>query len=195
LNINTETYKIHDDGFLHLKTEKKQIVLLSTKTSLPKFIERINTLKHPSPCFSVDRKGKIHQHFHSDYYSNLIDNSKNKIIIALENYGWLSFDFNENCHKNWNNDIVINQKEIFEKEWRNYRYWHKYTTQQIKETAQLCNILTEKHNIKSETIGNNSFEKKAEIFNGIVSYSNLIPYETEINPSFDFKTFTKNLKL
>jgi len=197
MNFNSELYKAPKNSFIETNTNKSQIILYGSKTSFNNYFQKLNILETPYPTFSVDRKGKVYEHYNSDFYSNFFTgkNEKQKITIVLENLGWLKYSFETNSHINWNNESVINQKEIFEKEWRNNRYWHKYNTTQVKETANLCNFLIDKHNISPDCIGYNNFDKNVDTYQGIVTASNFDNIETEINPSFDFKTFLKNLKL
>jgi len=117
---------------------------------------------------------------------------KNAIIIALENHGWLKKNALDNTFLNWVGDIY--KKEVFEKKWRDQLFWDPYNEKQIEELSKLTNQLCEEFNIPKTCIDSNVRQEGVENFRGIVTKSNFDFIHKDVNPSFNFKLFKKNLE-
>jgi len=112
-----------------------------------------------------------------------------KIIICLENLGWLEKKPLTNYYINWKGSIY--NQEVYEKKWRDFFFWEPYSEEQVKSAAELCLHLTEILKIKKMCVGHNTKIEGVENFEGIVSKSNFDGKYTDLNPSFSFDTFNK----
>ena len=92
------------------------------------------------------------------------------------------------------NEILNNNDNLYTKEWRGYKYYEQYTKEQYDSTVFLCRSLCLELNINDDSIGHNAFDDNARTYNGIISRSNLDVNYTDLNPSFDFRKFLKDLK-
>jgi len=61
-------------------------------------------------------------------------------------------------------------------------------------TAELCKHLSESLNIEKRCVGHNTRFEGVSNYEGIVSKSNYNSIYTDLNPSFNFETFTKHLE-
>lgn len=198
IKINTSDYKVEEDFYNKHETLKTKICLLSTLLPEMKHIDRLSLSKTPflknAPTFTINEDGTIYQHFECDYYSEVTDNIKLNeavISIALVNNGWLSFDAEEDTFKSWSN-VVIDKEQVFEKVYREYRYWEQYTDKQQKSTLELCIYLCEKYNIKKDIVSHLfTYDEDILLYNGIFLRNNVLNMNTCINPSFDMKKFYK----
>jgi hypothetical protein len=82
-------------------------------------------------------------------------------------------------------------EQVYEKKWRDFFFWQPYTTSQVEATAQLCNQLLDSLQIEKRCIGHNTKVEGVSNFEGVVSRSNFDATFTDLNPSFNFETFTK----
>jgi N-acetyl-anhydromuramyl-L-alanine amidase AmpD len=102
----------------------------------------------------------------------------------LENLGWLEKQPLENQYVNWIGDIYNGKP--FERKWRDYFFWDKYTSSQIESLGYLINTIIDEMKITKEITGHNTKINGIEMFKGIVSRSNFDVNYTDVNPSFDF---------
>lgn len=197
--IDRKTYKIDAKNYYQTKTKKTQIILAG---SLRKGSNRILRLKRKDfglskawPTFTIRRDGKIFQHYDPIYTSEFMGNKdidKKSISIVLENMGLLSFDFEANKYLNWINE-ECDEILVHEKLWKTCRYWEAYTEEQYMASLNLCVYLCRKYGVKQDNIGHNSLLENATTFQGILSKSNFDSEHFDLNPSFDFKRFMKEL--
>jgi N-acetyl-anhydromuramyl-L-alanine amidase AmpD len=110
-------------------------------------------------------------------------------VICLENLGWLEKKPLTTYHINWKGSIY--NQQVYEKKWRDFFFWEPYTTSQIEKTAELCGHLINEFRIKKNCVSHNTKIDGVENFEGIVSRSNFNGKYTDLNPSFNFETFTK----
>ena len=82
---------------------------------------------------------------------------------------------------------------MFERKWRDYFFWQPYTTIQIEATAHLCKLLSKEMSIPLQTVGHNTRINGIEKYEGIICESNILQDSTNVNPSFDFELFLKNI--
>lgn len=199
--IDRKTYKVESHNFNAIKSKKSQILLSG---SLRKGNNNILRLKKKDfglskkwPMFTIRRDGKIYQHFDPQYYSEFMgikDIDKKIITIQLENMGMLFFDYDHNCYINWINEICEESK-VYEKLWKNNRYWETYTPEQFKSCVNLCIYLCRNYGIVQDSYGNIVIQDNAITFNGILSRSNYDSEYTDINPSFNWNKFLKELNI
>jgi hypothetical protein len=201
LNLDKETYKLEAKNYHPTKTKKSQILLGG---SLRKDSNHILHLQHKDfgqskkwPTFSITREGHIYQHFDPQFYSDYFgvkEIDKKAITIVLENMGMLSYDANKECFVNWI-DEECDDKFIYEKLWKNSRYWEIFYTEQYLSLAWLINQLIDEFNIKRDTLGYNVFDENTLEFEGIVTRSNYDSNFCDVNPSFDFKKIIELIKI
>jgi N-acetyl-anhydromuramyl-L-alanine amidase AmpD len=179
--------------------KKKQIILCHTAREVQEYLtslkHRYNGQYDKIPNYIVTRKGEILQLLPDNTYSNYTNNkevNKNSIIICLENLGWLEKKPLTNYYINWKGSIY--NDKAFEKKWRDFFFWQPYTPIQLEMTAELCKHLSESLNIEKRCVGHNTRFEGVSNYEGIVSKSNYDSKYTDLNPSFNFETFTKHLE-
>jgi len=176
--------------------KKKQIILCHTSREVEEYLASLN-FRYAGrydkiPNFVVTRRGKILQLLPENSNSNFFteDNiNRNSVIVSLENLGWLEKKPLSNHYINWKGSIYMEQ--VYEKKWRDFFFWQPYTTSQVEATAQLCNQLLDSLQIEKRCIGHNTKVEGVSNFEGVVSRSNFDATFTDLNPSFNFETFTK----
>jgi N-acetyl-anhydromuramyl-L-alanine amidase AmpD len=175
---------------------KKQIILCHTAREAEEFLAslefRYNGKFDRIPHFLVKTDGTIIQLLHETFYTNFFEDSeinKNSVVVVLENLGWLEKKPLKDYYINWKGSIY--KGEVFEKKWRDFFFWHPYTENQLESTAKLCNKLLEGLSIEKKILGHNTKVDGVQEFEGIISRSNIDSRFTDLNPSFNFETFTK----
>lgn len=175
---------------------KKQIILCHTAREAEEFLAslefRYNGKFDRIPHFLVKTDGTIIQLLHETFYTNFFEDSeinKNSVVVVLENLGWLEKKPLKDYYINWKGSIY--KGEVFEKKWRDFFFWHPYTENQLESTAKLCNKLLENLSIEKKILGHNTKVDGVQEFEGIISRSNIDSRFTDLNPSFNFETFTK----
>jgi N-acetyl-anhydromuramyl-L-alanine amidase AmpD len=175
---------------------KKQIILCHTSRDIEEYLVslkfRYNSNYDKIPNYIITKNGKVLQLIPNEGYTNFFNNdtiNKNGIVVCLENLGWVEKKPLTNYHINWKGSIY--NQEVYEKKWRDYFFWEPYTDSQIKSTAELCNNLIETLKINRSCVGHNTKIEGIKNFQGIVSRSNFNGRYTDLNPSFNFETFTK----
>jgi hypothetical protein len=120
------------------------------------------------------------------------DIDRSSISIVLENMGEVYFD---SLTEKWVNWIMEECDEtlVFEKNWKGCRYWELYNEDQFNSTVKLCKHLCTKFDIDLDSLGFNVHHDKTKNYNGIVCRSNYDTDYSDLNPSFDFKRFLKDL--
>jgi N-acetyl-anhydromuramyl-L-alanine amidase AmpD len=175
---------------------KKQIILCHTSRDIEEYLVslkfRYNSNYDKIPNYIITKNGKVLQLIPNEGYTNFFNDdtiNKNGIVVCLENLGWVEKKPLTNYHINWKGSIY--NQEVYEKKWRDYFFWEPYTDSQIKSTAELCNNLIETLKINRSCVGHNTKIEGIKNFQGIVSRSNFNGKYTDLNPSFNFETFTK----
>ena len=176
--------------------KKKQIILCHTSREVEEYLVslkfRYNSKFDKIPNYVITRNGRILQLIPELSYSNFFSDeliNKNSIIITLENLGWLEKKPLSNYYINWKGSIY--KEQVFEKKWRDFFFWQPYTTSQLQSAADLCNQIIETLQIEKRCIGHNVKVDGVSHFGGIVTRSNFDTAFTDLNPSFNFETFTK----
>jgi len=179
------------------KTKKTKILLYDTNRRCDDFIMKLKFRRNGEyddiPHFVVSKLGDIYQIFDTDYHSNTFNNREldmRFIKIAVENLGWLNKNTINGYYFNWIGDPY--RIEPYTKNWRNFFFWDKYPENQMKVISNLCDMLTEKHNIKKFIVPSQGYYENASKINGIVCKSNFSDIYTDINPSFNFNLFFNN---
>ena len=176
--------------------KKRQIILCHTSREVEEYLTslkfRYNEKYDKIPNYVVTTEGKVIQLLDDVSYSNYFTESninRNSVIVCLENLGWLEKKPLTNYYINWKGSIY--NKQVYEKKWRDFFFWQPYTTSQTETTGRLCNQLIESLNLERKFIGHNTKVEGVSRFGGIVSKSNFDTAFTDLNPSFNFETFTK----
>jgi len=192
--LNIEKYG--DFKVLGKHKKKTKIVLCHTSREVEEYLTslkfRCNGKYDKIPHYVITKKGKVLQLLPDHGYTNYFtDDTLNKtsVLVCLENLGWLEKKPLTNYYINWKGSIY--NQQVYEKKWRDFFFWEPYTTSQIEKTAELCSHLIDEFQIKKNCVLHNTKIDGVENFEGIVSRSNFNGKYTDLNPSFNFETFTK----
>jgi N-acetyl-anhydromuramyl-L-alanine amidase AmpD len=176
--------------------KKKQIILCHTSREVEEYLAslkfRYNSKYDKIPNYVITKNGTILQLLPNDGHTNFFteDNiNRNAIVVCLENLGWLEKKPLTTYYINWKESIY--NQQVYEKKWRDFFFWEPYTTSQIEKTAELCNNLMVELRINKSCVTHNTRIEGIENFEGVVSRSNFNAKYTDLNPSFNFETFTK----
>ena len=176
--------------------KKKQIILCHTSREVEEYLAslkfRYNSTYDKIPNYIVTKNGTVLQLLPNDGHTNFFTEDKinrNSIVVCLENLGWLEKKPLTTYHINWKGSIY--NQQVYERKWRDFFFWQPYTTSQLETTAELCNQLIESQSLERKFIGHNTKVDGVSRFGGIVSRSNFDSNYTDLNPSFNFKMFTK----
>jgi N-acetyl-anhydromuramyl-L-alanine amidase AmpD len=176
--------------------KKKQIILCHTSREVEEYLAslkfRYNSTYDKIPNYVVTKNGTVLQLLPNEGHTNFFTEDKinrNSIVVCLENLGWLEKKPLTTYHINWKGSIY--NQQVYEKKWRDFFFWEPYTTSQIEKTAELCGHLINEFRIKKNCVSHNTKIDGVENFEGIVSRSNFNGKYTDLNPSFNFETFTK----
>lgn len=194
--------KINKKDFLtknHYKTKlpKQQIIIANSLRMKDNHLVRLKYKDFGKSkkwsTFTIRRNGEVLQHFSDKNHSDFIGIKEvdiKSITITLENMGWLRKI--DDVYYNWINEIC-DKKDVGRKNYMGYEYWHKYTEKQIDSLVELCDYLSEKHNILKSVIDFHHYHKDIKKYKGIVFKSNHIENSTDSNPLLDIKTIKNRL--
>lgn len=201
LLMDKDRYQIGTKNHYQSKNKKTQIILGG---SLRKESNHILHLKNKDfgmtkkwSTFTITRSGIIYQHFDPSYYSDYLgvkDVDKKSISIVLENMGMLFYDVNKEYFVNWINE-KCDDNFVYEKLWKNCRYWERYTEEQYNSLALLCEFLIKEYGIERDALGFNVHEPDSIGFYGILTRSNYDSDYSDLNPAFDFQKLLKMLNI
>lgn len=199
MKVDKDTYKTNN--FYKAKHDKTQIILGGSLRKDNLHIKRFETKDgghSKSWCtYTIDRKGKIFQHYDPKYYSDFMGDKeidKKSISIVLENMGMLFYDYETSKYLNWIHDQCP-EELMYERKWNGHTYWEEYTKEQHNATVELCKFLIKEFDIELDSLGFNVFYENTIIYEGIVTRSNYSGDYTDLNPSFDFKGFLEDLEI
>jgi N-acetyl-anhydromuramyl-L-alanine amidase AmpD len=179
--------------------KKHQIILTHTGRNVENYLVslryRYNGKFDRIPNYVIKKNGDILQLLndieHTNYFKEPNIN-RNGIIICLENLGWLEKQPLENQYVNWIGDIYNGKP--FERKWRDYFFWDKYTDEQIDSLTTLCKTIIKEKRMNKDIIGHNTKVRNVELFEGIVTKSNFDSNITDVSPAFDFEKFRKKIE-
>jgi N-acetyl-anhydromuramyl-L-alanine amidase AmpD len=196
----TEIIKYGDFKPLGKQKKKSQIILTHTTRDVENYLAslryRYNGKFERIPNYVIAKDGRILQLLENIEHTNFFNEkniNRNAVIISLENLGWLEKQPLENYYINWIGDIYTGNP--FERKWRDYFFWDKYTNEQIESLGFLCQEIIKELKINNEIIGHNTKVNGVQKFEGIVSKSNFDSNSTDVNPSFDFEMFKNTIQL
>ena len=200
VKIDKTTHK-SKSGFYKAKHDKTQIILGGSLRKENYHIKRMEYKtggRSKEWCtYSIDREGNVFQHFDPKYYSDFMGDKeidKKSISIVLENMGMLFYDYESESYLNWSHDMCDTDL-VYERKWNGHTYWEAYTKEQHNSTVELCKFLIEKFNIEQDSLGFNVFFENTIQYEGIVTRSNYDNDYTDLNPSFNFKKFLKDMDI
>jgi len=196
--LGAEAFNLDNLNYKKRKFKKTQILLYDTKRRFDYFIEmlkyRRNGKYEDIPHFCVTKTGKVYKLIEPDYMTKTFGDAsidKKQIKIAIENLGWLNRNTIMGTYSNWINDVYRGEPHL--RGWRGYFYWDIYTKDQLTALANLCLVICAHHDIPYQVVPSSGYFENAKNFNGIVSKSNFSDIYTDINPSFNFNIFEKNV--
>jgi len=197
--IDFETYKLPDNNYYKEDYTKTQIIVGNTYRSdmnhYGSWIYRVNGNNKKSATFTINKGGKIYQHYDPKYYSTFVNNTQDKasISIILENVGWFKKDVMIDRYVDWlGHNYKKQSNEVINKRWRNHTYWDVYPEQQISSLKYLIIKLCDDYNISKNFIGHNVYDENIDLFKGITFRSNYYQEVTDVSPAFDM-TVLNNL--
>lgn len=202
MTLDKKTYAIDPKCYMGTKVNKTQIILGGSLRKDSNYIKHLKIKDNGQTkrwcTFTITRDGKVYEHYdpqnlYTDYMG-VKEIDKKSISIILENMGMLYFDNAREAFVNWI-DEMCDEKLVYERQWKNYRYWEKYSDQQYDALANLCSTLCKEHKINLDCVGHNVFDPDAVDFKGIVTRSNIDSDYTDLNPSFDYQKFLKMLNI
>lgn len=166
------------------KNKKNKIVLCNSYNfKLNHLNIRYKGYQH-IPHYTVLKNGTIYQHLEDELSTSIIDNES--IIVYLENWGELSTQ-KEHLYSIYN-------EEPFEKEreWRGFRFFDKYSEEQVNSTSELVSSIIKEHGIRPQCMHNNILIK-GDTFYGVYYRANFDKKYLDLSPAFPFEEFKKRI--
>lgn len=195
LSINKEKYSLNENNYYGLVYEKTQIVIGHTGRKDMRhyngWLKRNFGNYKKTAAFTIDRDGKVYQHYDPIYFSDFIEHDQDRcsIPITLVNVGWLKFNELNNTYKDWLGHSYSPKNNFIKRNWRNREFWFPYTKEQEESLFLLVNKLCDDFDIKKECIGNNIYDENADIYKGITFRSNYYSELTDVSPAFKMDLF------
>lgn len=201
--IDDKTYKLDVNKYVPLESEKKQIVLGNTFNDGMRHVfgweTRYNGKYKKTASFTIDKKGKIYQHFDPKYYSRYFNNpdqNTKSVVILIENIGWLTKDNKKTEYTNCFNEKYYGEIDgIMEKKWRDYVYWAPYNDEQLESAIKLVRTLCSDLNIPKLVVAHNTKIDDLYDFEGVLYKSNIEKHFTDLNPNWKFEIFKNKIEL
>jgi hypothetical protein len=195
--IDKTSYTLTENNYYQVEYKKNQIVIgHSGRKEMRHFggwINRRNGKHKKGASFTIDKEGTIYQHFDPKYYTDFVgvEQDKSNISIVLVNEGWLELDKLNNIYIDWLGHTYSKKSLVKEQNWRNHKYWMRYTDEQMLSLKELVLYLCEEFKIKKDFIGHCVYDEDADIFNGITFRSNYKSELTDVSPAFEMDILNK----
>jgi N-acetyl-anhydromuramyl-L-alanine amidase AmpD len=149
--------------------------------------------------------GDIVQAFSSKYYAyhlglktNMnVPIAKSSIGIELCNFGWLTKKADGKYYTYVNSVVPAEEVIELDKEYRGYKYWHKYTDGQLLSLRDLLIYLCDKYNIPKKYQGDEIFDLNQRALNGesgIWSHTSFRSDKFDISPQPSIKRILSTLE-
>lgn len=185
------------EGVNYFKTNSKkyQVILINTNKSIDIYNNSLKTRYRGKfdriPAFSITRKGQVYQYYDPfNFYSNVMKNEgidKIAILVALENYGMVEKSIDNDLIYDQYKNLIQENIKLYEKSWRNYNQWDKYSITQTYSLIDLLNYLLDNSDIEKNVITNNVYMDNAIKFRGVLTRSNYHKFYMDPNPSLDLE--------
>ncbi len=195
MKIDKKSYKLPETNYYDFVYDKTQIVIgHSGRKDMRHYHgwtkRNFGNYKKTS-TFSIDRDGKVYQHFDPKYFSDFIGHEQDKcsISITLVNVGWLKYDELKKTYEDWLGHTYSEKNGFVKRTWRNKDFWFPYTKEQEESLFLLVKKLCEDFDIEKECIGNNVYNENVDIYKGIVFRSNYYSELTDVSPAFKMDLF------
>lgn len=183
-------FKTLESNYSLIPNNKEQIVLGHTSRGIKTYLDGVKLRRSVKiPNYTIDKEGKIYNHFVADNYSFVVPNDKT-ITLFLENDGWLVKK--KKYFYNWVGEVY--KGDVHEQEWRGYSYWAKYSDEQVKSLKELIDNLCMKYTISRNTVGHNTKLLDPTSVKGILCRSNYYEEYTDLSPAFDFSKIKNKIK-
>jgi hypothetical protein len=190
MTIDPHTYELTKNNFYQKEFQKTQIVIGHNNRKdmrhFDSWINRRGGIYKKTSTYSIDTNGLIYQHYNPKYYSDFLglEQDKNIISITLVNQGWVKLTEN-NVFVDWLGHIYSRDIKPYEKNWRGYTHWVKYTDKQFESLKWIIKHLIKEFNLSENIIDHNVFDENIDIFKGVVFRSNYFKNLTDVSPAFD----------
>lgn len=192
MEIDTNTYVLNHNNYIKKVFEKTQIVIGNTGRKDMRHFDswsyRWNGRYTKTTTFTINVDGMIYQHYDPKYYSDFIgvEQDRCNISVGLVNPGWLKL-IESDKYVDWLGHVYTEDDGVYEKSWRGYKYWLKYSEKQIKSLNSLLPYLCDIYNIEENIIETNVYDENVDIFKGVVFRSNYSRVFTDVSPAFNIK--------
>jgi hypothetical protein len=199
--IDKDTYKLSNNNFHKDEYTKKQIVVGHTGRKdmfhYSSWKNRHNGSYKKTAAYTIDKEGKVYEHYDPKYYSDFIslyDMDPFIIPITLTNVGWVKKDNLNDRYYDWlGHNYILEGDDVITKRWRDKEHWVKYTDEQLSSLKTLTDKLCDDFGIKNDCIGHTVFNEDVDIYEGITFKSNYYQEVTDISPAFDMNIFKKTV--
>lgn len=149
--------KFPESQFYKEEQLKKQIVIhhtVSGPSAMRVFEVWASSPERVATAFVIGGDGQIHQGYNSKFWAHHLGLKKtnntalNKASIAIEVCNWGGLTLKDGKYYSaFNREVAPNEVIDYGKKWRGYRYFHKYTVEQIESLRQLLVYLCDKYQI------------------------------------------------
>jgi N-acetyl-anhydromuramyl-L-alanine amidase AmpD len=199
---------VNHDVYFATETEKSQIVLHHTVSNPISVEGDIQTWKDSangvSTCIIIQGNGTPYQLYSSRYWSHHlgikssflkekgfvdymrrnVNLNKSALGIEIDNWGGLTYK-NDNFYAAYGNIVNIPSNQILEleTEFRGYKYFQKYTQEQIDTTAELLLFWNERYNIPLK-YNENMWDVSLDALSGIPGVWTHVSYRPDKSDCF-----------
>ena len=191
--IDKKSFKINDKNYYKSVNKKERIILGNTFSSDMSYIKgwelRNSGESKKTVAFTIDKDGKIYQHYDPKYYSEFLgdDTDQSNILINLVNEGWLTQ--RKDAYYNLRNEVYLG--DVVEKYWRGLDYWVNYTDEQYESLRSLLLDLMKQFDIYERVVSDNTKKSNITKLSGMLTKSNFSDRFTDLSPTFDFNNLKK----
>lgn len=176
--------------------KKNQIVLhhtvSSTAQSAINWFSQDNGDSRVAVAFVVDKDGTIYKLFDPKYWAWHLGKGSNtrqnafSIGIEIVNEGGI---IKKDKKLYWFDGKIEYKGDYIEleKDFRGYKYFAKYTKEQVKAVHELLANLIEEFDIVPEFSNTLDYDQKFRNFNGVIMHCNVQPHKSDLSPAWDLK--------
>lgn len=197
--------KFPESQYYKEEVAKKQIVIHHTVSGPDATVVFEGWASNPervATAFVISADGTIVQGFASKYWAHHLGLKKsnntalNKAAIAIEVCNWGGLTTKDGKYYSaFNREVPADQVIDYGKKWRGYRYFHKYTPQQIESLRQLLVYLSDKFSI-TKTYNADMWDISANALsgkNGIYTHVSYREDKSDMHPQPELITMLQSL--